>query len=63
LKLQLDDDTQASELQADGTYTHLDGSKNINSQKMFEEIVNSESRLDKENSRMKKLAQRMLKES
>ena len=63
LKLQLDDDTQASELQADGTYTHLDGAKNINSQKMFEEIVNSESRLDKENNRMKKLAQRMLKES
>lgn len=63
LKLQLEDDTQASELQADGSYTHLQGTKNINSQRTFEDIANSEARLDKENSRIKKLAQRMLKES
>ncbi len=63
LKLQLEDDMQSYELQADGSYISLDGSKNINSQKKFEEIACSASRLDKQNHKIKRLAHRMLKES
>ncbi|RAX58608.1 RNA degradosome polyphosphate kinase [Helicobacter monodelphidis] len=65
LKMQLEDDMQAYELQSDGNYVHVEQTKNINSQKVFEDYANtlySESKCT-EKTKTKRLVQRMLKES